>query len=127
MIVSDIGGQHRAVCVGSDGAGYIALVIATSQIEKRKEYASKSNLHSEESLVVVNKEEYRSKENPNECSLTKETCFDCNNAFFLHETNLPKKVIQCDKVPLKLLKKISYAVKMSPAIDGETKERFKLV
>ena len=86
VMVSSLGGkQHRAVCVGVDSNGFVALVLATSKVAKVKGLASRrQNLRIAESVVEVKQEEYQSGLHPNICSLTKHTCFDCNEIITHH-------------------------------------------
>lgn len=127
VVITNIGGggkKHRAVCVGTDNQEYIILVLATSKIGKRREYAEKrNNLNSKESLVIVQKEEYTSKKNKEACSLTEETCFDCNELEMASKEYL-KKETACDPVSSEIIKRILTAIRNSPGIDQETKERF---
>ena len=129
MVTQEQGGDkwHRAVCVGVDDSQNIAFILGTSKIEKRKQFARKrTNLNSEESLVILKEGDYTSTKNKERCSLTKETCFDCNIVCVERIETIKKTAIPCDPLPDGLLKKIQHAVKMSPNVEEEMKERFKM-
>ena len=124
-IIADM--PHRFVCVGSDNNGFVALILATSQIESRIEYArQRKNLNSEQSIVIVDKGTYQSKINSRECSLKKETCFDCNNLLVRYEEKLSHNIVLCDPVSDDLYEMICDAIKSSPEVEQMEKERFDL-
>lgn len=128
MIVVDLGsGDHRFVVVGI-GSGLqekVLLVMATSKVEKRRRHAGKGVLSTQESLVEVQPSEYQSKENTKHCSLTKLTCFDCNNPSPVPVSYL-SGCVTCDPVSTNLIDKLKQGVRCSPAVDQDTKETFRL-
>lgn len=128
VIVIDLGsGTHRFAVVGASDEPQkkVLLVMVTSKVEKRRRHADRGTLSTQESLVEVQPGEYQSKENAERCSLTKPTCFDCNNPNPMPVTYLLGHV-RCDPISDDLLKKLKQGVRRSPAVDQDTKETFGL-
>ena len=124
LFVCNLGsGFHRYVIVGKDVSlpHMLLLVMATSKIQKRKQYIQKTPLTTLDSLVEVQSEEYQSTVHPERCTLTKQTCFDCNNPYSIDMQSV-QDYTRCDSVSDALLGRLKNAVFLSPAVDRDTKE-----
>ena len=123
VFVADLGANsHRHVVVGKNEFSTLLLVTATSQIEKRKRHIQKTSLTYQGSLIEIETVEYQSNKNPEKCSLTKPTCFDCNGPNSIHKIH--SGYILCSPVSEELFKKLKNAVRNSPAVDQHTKDNF---
>ncbi len=65
---------HYHVAIPTIDGGYVLLVMFTSQVEKKKEYYTRTNQKAFDSLVFVNATDF--------CFLTKESVIDCNNPIY---------------------------------------------
>ena len=100
-------------------------VMATSQIDKKVEHAETTLFYNANSVVIVNPDAYRSELNSGKCSLSKETCFDCNDARPLPVNNVINRATgYCDDASKDLVSRLQEGVRNSPAVDDYTKDDF---
>ena len=97
----------------------IVMVIATSQIEKKKEFVRARNLPLE-TLVEVSKNDY--------IHFTKDTIFDCNSVHIKTVDELINKLIKNnlqtfrETISERILRKILIGVKKSPLVKRSYKK-----
>lgn len=97
------------------------LCVATSQVERKLEYAKKVNFD-EDTLVCINKGEYS--------EFTKDTVVDCNQVFEYNKEKIydkleDKKLKMCDDFPKDLVDKIILGLLKSRKVEGYKKDYFK--
>ena len=92
----------------------------------RDRASHKTNLRSSESIVEIKKEAYQSNRSSEVCSLTRDTCFDCNEILTVHTEGPIQTATLCDPISTDLLHTIQQAVKQSPEVEEYQKTRFNL-
>jgi len=113
--------QHRYFVVGQDNknSNKILCVIATSQCDKRRKYAAEKNLYSSDSVVSVNPSEYKSEIHHQKCSLTKQTCFDCNDVQIMYWNQMRSSKKMCSPMNREVLNKLHQAIRSSPITEED--------
>ena len=121
--VPNINGEHRAIILYKNEEE-VVFTMMTSKVQKRVNFlkhADHSETYIQKTLIIIEPNEYQSKQNHNLCSLTCKTAINTNNI----KSYRPDAIISktpCDTLPKDLLKKVYNGIQVSIYTDKEVKE-----
>ena len=119
-VVENAMGTHRFFVLKVIEKNHLyAGFLATSQIEKKIQYAKRSNERVLDGYAIFPAASYASSKNSNICSFTKETLVDTNQRIFVTKHTIREK---CSRPSEEFIGAILKAFRVSPRYTEEEKE-----